>query len=226
MGVVLVVQTAFAPIHFGLTWRLTKSVLAEHAALGEAAWVLSTRKPEDVAMDRYAEGDLQALGVVYDALAPRLYSFLVKRIRQQDVAEDIVQQTFLQMHRARGTFTAGSEVAPWAFSITRRLMIDWTRQVKRRHGVVEAGEFDLQDERAGVLDVLVMRELGEDVFRRLGALPPNQREAFELIRLDGLSTREAASVLGTTVSAVKLRAHRAYVALGLDRAQTAEEGEQ
>jgi RNA polymerase sigma-70 factor, ECF subfamily len=200
-----------------LTW---KSVLAEKRGSRDSVCVLNdTRKPEDSAMDRYAEGDDRALGIVYDALAPRLYGFLLKRIRRQDVAEDLMQQAFLQIHRARGSFVAGSEVAPWAFSITRRLMIDWARQMKRRRGVVDGGqEVDAADPSASIEDVLAMRELGEEMFRKLAALPSSQREAFELIRLDGLSTREAAGVLGTTVAAVKLRAHRAYVALGIDRA--------
>jgi RNA polymerase sigma-70 factor, ECF subfamily len=197
-----------------------KSVLAEKRGSRDSGDALNdARKPEDAAMDRYAEGDDRALGIVYDALAPRLYGFLLKRIRRQDIAEDLMQQAFLQIHRARGSFVAGSEVAPWAFSITRRLMIDWTRQMKRRRGVVEGGhEVDAADPSTSIEDVLAMRELGEEMFRKLAALPSSQREAFELIRLDGLSTREAAGVLGTTIAAVKLRAHRAYVALGIDRA--------
>jgi RNA polymerase sigma-70 factor, ECF subfamily len=198
-----------------------KSVLAEILSSSDSSDVLSetARKPEDAAMNRYAEGEDRALAIVYDALAPRLYGFLLKRIRRQDVAEDLMQQTFLQIHRARGSFAAGAEVAPWVFSIARRLMIDWARQMKRRSGVVEGGqEVDVADPQTSLEDVLAMRELGEEMFRKLAQLPSSQREAFELIRLDGLSTREAAGVLGTTVAAVKLRAHRAYVALGIDRA--------
>lgn len=63
-------------------------------------------------------------------VAPRLENFLRRYLRQTPQVEDIVQQTFLQMHQARGTFIAGAPVLPWAFAIARRLTIDGAR---RRH---------------------------------------------------------------------------------------------
>ncbi len=83
------------------------------------------------AMDRYAAGDDSAFAEVYDGLAARLYEYLLAQVRNRALAEDLVQQTFLQMHRARGSFAAGSDVRPWAFAIARRLMIDGMRRAKR-----------------------------------------------------------------------------------------------
>ena len=62
-------------------------------------------------------------------------------------------------------------------------------------------------------DVAIAKEVAARLSVELGRLPENQRVAFELIKQDGLSVAEAAQVLGTTVAAVKLRAHRAYEAL-------------
>jgi RNA polymerase sigma-70 factor (ECF subfamily) len=70
-------------------------------------------------MDRYAQGDDSAFAELYDGLAPRLLGFLVRQTRDQAKAEDIVQQTMLQIHRARGRFLPGAEVTPWAFAIAR-----------------------------------------------------------------------------------------------------------
>jgi RNA polymerase sigma-70 factor, ECF subfamily len=174
------------------------------------------RSQEDRAMDRYAEGDNGALSIVYDAIAPRVFGFLIKRTRDEQLAEDLLQQTFLHIHRARGTFIAGSEVAPWAFSIARRLLIDSARASKRRRAVLSSDvSVDAADGTQAIDETLALRELGAQVFKLLEALPSNQREAFEMIRLDGLSIREAASAIGATEASVKLRAHRAYKALGL-----------
>ena len=69
--------------------------------------------PEDVAMNAYADGDDRALNVVYDALAPRLFGFFLRRARSREVAEDLLQRTFLQIHRHRANFLRGAAVAPW-----------------------------------------------------------------------------------------------------------------
>src|SRR5688572_8224274 len=82
----------------------------------------------DTAMDRYARGEDAAFAEVYDGLAPRLMAFLVRYTRDRARAEDVVQQTMLQIHRARGRFTPGAQVVPWAFAIARRLLIDSHRR--------------------------------------------------------------------------------------------------
>jgi RNA polymerase sigma-70 factor (ECF subfamily) len=169
----------------------------------------------DAAMDRYARGEDSAFDEVYDKLAPRLYRFLLRYTRDHARAEDVVQQTMLQIHRARGRFIPGAEVTPWAFAIARRLVIDQHRR---------SGREVLAPTDDAVGDLLVSLDSGADelaiakeVALRLGEelrrLPENQRVAFELIKQDGLSVAEAAQVLGTTIAAVKLRAHRAYEAL-------------
>jgi RNA polymerase sigma-70 factor, ECF subfamily len=177
------------------------------------------RRPEDEAMDRYADGDDSALARVYDALAPRLYGFLRRRLRDDALCEDLMQQTFLQMHRARGSFLRGAAVAPWALTIARRLLIDATRKAARARGVVASSSAD-SDAIDNAVDYtqnaetwVRAQELDTRLSAELAKLPPAQRQAFELIRIEGLSMQEAAELLDTSVSAVKLRAHRAYVAL-------------
>lgn len=76
----------------------------------------------DEAMSRYAQGDATAFDAVYDAVAPQLARSLRRRVRDEARLEDIIQQTFLQMHHARGNFVIGAQVMPWAFAIARRLV--------------------------------------------------------------------------------------------------------
>ena len=170
-------------------------------------------------MDRYARGDDAAFGEVYDKLGPRLFGYLVKHTRDHALAEDIVQQTMLRIHRARGRFLPGAEVMPWAFAIARRLLVDTHRRGGARHEVLAKDESQ-QDEGellasvdASADDIAIAKETAAQLHAELRRLPENQRVAFELIKQEGLSVAEAAQVLGTTVAAVKLRAHRAYEAL-------------
>jgi RNA polymerase sigma-70 factor (ECF subfamily) len=167
------------------------------------------------AMDRYARGDDRACSELYDLLAPRLYSFLIRRTRDDALAEDLLQQTFLQMHCARRHFARGASVMPWAFAIARRLLIDRFRKGGREvfgdendGGLPEPASADASPDQ-----VAVFRRLTSKVKQELERMPPAHREAFELVQYDGLSMAEAAEVLGTTVTAVKLRAHRAYETL-------------
>lgn len=170
----------------------------------------------DAAMDRYAAGDDTAFAEVYDKLSPRLFGYLLRHTRDHARAEDIVQQTMLRVHRARGRFLPGAEVMPWAFAIARRLLIDSHRRGGRE--VLAQNDDDdhaslLAAVDAGADDIAIAKETAAMLDAELKRLPENQRVAFELIKQEGLSVAEAAQVLGTTVAAVKLRAHRAYEAL-------------
>lgn len=173
----------------------------------------------DAAMDRYARGEDAAFTEVYDKLAPRLFGYLVKQTRDHARAEDIVQQTMLRIHRARGRFLPGAEVMPWAFAIARRLLVDSFRRGGARHEVLakdddqENAEDLLVALDASADEIAIAKETAAKLEEELARLPENQRVAFELIKQEGLSVAEAAQVLGTTVAAVKLRAHRAYEAL-------------
>lgn len=188
---------------------------AGQVVLPEASDV-ALRETVDAAMDRYADGDDTAFEVLYDELSPRLFAFLSRSTRDRARVEDVVQQTMLQIHRARGSFRRGARVLPWAFAIARRLLIDQHRRGAKEVLLAEGvgdGIDALRAVDALADDVAVAKQLAERLSMELSKLPENQRAAFELIKQDGLSVSEAAEVLGTTVAAVKLRAHRAYEAL-------------
>src|SRR5690349_7185797 len=81
----------------------------------------------DGAMERYADGDDSAFRVLYEALGDRLHAFLLRMTKSPAVAEELVQDTFLRMHRARGTFRKGASVVAWSYAIARNVYIDQVR---------------------------------------------------------------------------------------------------
>jgi RNA polymerase sigma-70 factor (ECF subfamily) len=167
-------------------------------------------------MERYAMGDDAAFSEVYAALAPPLLSYLRRRTARVDRAEDLLQQTFLQIHRGRASFIPGAEVTAWAYAIARRLTIDASRKDRRQVPIATAEEAELcppASTHPRADDLLHARELEEQLDREIARLPAPQRTAFVLVRQEGRSTAEAAQVLGCTTTAVKLRVHRAYEAL-------------
>jgi len=182
------------------------------------------RDPErdraNAAMERYARGEDQAFSELYDSLAPRLRRYLHRASRDPGWADDLLQQTMLQIHRARGRFIAGAEVFPWAFAIARRLLIDGVRRRKHERRTIsletggrEASAVEAAADQDAADELIDSARLARALEAELERLPESHRTAFELLKNEGLSIREAALVLGTTPTAVKLRAHRAYVAL-------------
>jgi RNA polymerase sigma-70 factor (ECF subfamily) len=167
----------------------------------------------DLAMSRYAEGHDAAFGEVFGALSPRLLAFLRRLCGSPELAHDLVQETFLRMHRARGSFVPGSAVVPWAYAIARNCFVSHARSLKSR---AARSSLDITDhEVAAGLDsnaeeAAAVRQSAELVERTLAKMSVTNREAFVLIRFEGQSVAEAAQILGASEGAVKLRAFRAY----------------
>jgi len=174
------------------------------------------------AMDRYADGDAAAFPILYDAIAPRLDGFVRRRTREASRIDDIVQQTFERIHRARGTFVRGSDVLSWAFKIARNLCIDAGAQGWRERGGGHAGagadgaDDPLADAVAEVVDaerVATARETLAHVVRAFRRLPERQQLALELVRVEGFSLAAAAENLGGTLPSLKMSVFRGAAAL-------------
>ncbi len=171
-------------------------------------------------MTRYCDGDAGAFRELYALVAPRLLGYLLKMARERALADDLLQQTFLKVHRARTSYVRGADPLPWIYSIAHRTFIDETRKHKR--AVVRVGEAEeLPEVPAGLTGESEDRrddgrgdpELMAAALDALAGLPVQQREAVVLTKLDGKTVAEAAEIAGTTVGAMKVRAHRGYEAL-------------
>jgi RNA polymerase sigma-70 factor (ECF subfamily) len=170
-------------------------------------------------MERYAHGDAAAFEPLYDGLAPRLRGFLRRAVRDPTLADDLVQHTFLRMHRGRASFERDGAVLPWAYAIARRLMLDALRSRRRKPESAIPNE-ELVPSADNPEARVAGREDLEQLRAKLAKLPEEHRIAFELVRVEGLSLAEAAAVVGATPAAMKMRAHRAYVALGIAHGQS------
>ena len=172
-------------------------------------------------MQRYCDGDASAFRELYALVAPRVYGYLVKMARQRALADDLLQQTFLKVHRARAAYVRGADPLPWIYAIAHRTFIDEARKAKRTKVVVGDGD-ELPEAQAGITGAPAEAddpqgggdpEQIKAALDALAALPEQQREAVVLTKLDGKSVAEAAEIAGTTVGAMKVRAHRGYEAL-------------
>lgn len=164
-------------------------------------------RSDEALMAAYRAGDRGAFDALFTRYAPRLRQMLSRRINRADDVADLVQQTFLQLHRARADFREDAKLRPWLYTIALNL----ARQYFRRKGhrtETSLGEHE-PPERGREGDPerpAVARELRV----ALDHLPAAQREVIELHWFSGLPFKEVAQVVGASESAVKVRAHRGY----------------
>lgn len=164
-------------------------------------------RSDEVLMAAYRAGDRGAFDALFSRYAPRLRQTLGRRINRGEDVADLVQQTFLQLHRARADFREGAKLRPWLYTIALNLARQYFRR-KGRRPETGLGEFE-PPERGQQGDPerpAVARELRE----ALATLPEAQREVIELHWFEGLPFKEVAQVVGASESAVKVRAHRGY----------------
>jgi RNA polymerase sigma-70 factor (ECF subfamily) len=164
-------------------------------------------------MSRYAEGDDAAFALVFSELAPRLRNFLRRLTGSQELADDLVQETLLRMHHARSAFTPGKPVVPWAYAIARNCYVSHTRSLRARLERASTGmeALDLLADSGGCGEQQRMaRETALTVERALLGMTAARREAFVLLRYEGLSVASAAQIVGISEGALKIRAFHAY----------------
>ncbi len=158
-------------------------------------------------MERVQRGDPDAYRLLLEDVAPVLRQFLARRVRDGCDLDDVCQDALLALHRARNTYEPGRHFDAWFFAIAthvstthfRRSMARARREVPEQASV---GGVTAPD------DGLAWR-----LRRALDALPASQRTALQLLRVRGLSLEEAAAEAGTSIGAMKVRAHRALKAL-------------
>ncbi|PYR42764.1 MAG: RNA polymerase sigma factor [Acidobacteria bacterium] len=158
-------------------------------------------------MCEYLAGRIEAFDGLYAALGTRLRAYLLSLCRDSSVADDLLQETFLQMHRSRRTYQPGRPVAPWVFAIARHVFLMHRRGSARRVRFLErvaaaVGADDMmRDDRRALADVDAVR-------RALRAVPADQRRALVLHHVEGWSFAEIADRLGIRLNAAKTRAFR------------------
>ena len=161
-------------------------------------------------MAAYLDGDRAAFDALFSRYAPRLRQMLGRRIARGEDVADVVQQTFLQLHRARKDFRVDAKLRPWLYTIALNLSRQYFRRQGRRP---ETGLGDQDPPERGREGDPERTSEARELREALADLPAPQREVVELHWFEGLPFKEVAQIVGASESAVKVRAHRAYAKL-------------
>ena len=172
---------------------------------------------EQELIQRLRNGDEQAFKYLVDNFQDRVFNTVIGIVQNEQDAEDVAQEVFIQVYRAIHSFKGESQLSTWIYRIatTRSLDLLRSRKSKKRFAFVQS-IFGKNDELAhdppdfyhpGV--ALEKKEDSRILAKAISRLPENQRVAFTLNKLEDLSYHEVSEIMKTTVSAVESLLHRA-----------------
>jgi RNA polymerase sigma-70 factor (ECF subfamily) len=156
-------------------------------------------------MSGYQQADDEAATALIEKVSPRLLRFFWLQAFSRRHADDLLQETWMRVHKARHTYRPGEPVLPWIFAIARHTGLDSYRKTRR----VEVREMQVEELPEIAAAPLVSQD-GAGVDAMLGALPESQREVLVMLKVSGMTIEEVARATSSSVGSVKQKAHRAY----------------
>jgi RNA polymerase sigma-70 factor (ECF subfamily) len=156
----------------------------------------------------YQQSDPAAATALVTQLSPSIFQFFLAQVRNRSEAEDLLQDFWLRIHKARATFRPGEPLMPWLYAIARRVRVDRYRKTKgaREHEILS----EVLPEKASQE---APRQTTPKISEMLQSLPESQREVLLMLKVSGLSLEEVARATGVSIGSVKQKAHRAYESL-------------
>jgi RNA polymerase sigma-70 factor, ECF subfamily len=179
----------------------------------EGAWGVAASEWPDL-MLRAQSGDQPAYNRLLRAIAPVVRTSVRRRIRDEALAEDVVQDVLLAVHRVRHTYDPDRPFLPWLSAIVSTRAIDALRRTgrHRRREVHDDAIMAMQVDGSATY-AIESATIGRDLDRYLSRLPDRQRRMIERVRLQEMSLTEAAAASGETLPTVKSLLHRALLSL-------------
>ena len=171
---------------------------------------------------RLRTGDVAAFDEVYAAFNPRLFSFLARLTVRREVAEDLLEETWLRLVTHAADLRPDTRLAPWLFTVARNLYASYCRArlVETSHAAGLISLWPSPAPPASPFEALAATETERHLEAALATLPVAYREALLLVTSDELSASEAAAVCGISPEALRQRVSRAraMLARGLEAA--------
>jgi len=169
------------------------------------------RETEFTLVQRMAGGDTAAFDAIYDEYRARLYSFLVRLSRQRDLAQDLLEETWLRLVEHAGRFKPGTPLGPWLYTVAHNLYFSYCRsrviEDERVAGLM--GLWPSAARRPSPFEEASAGELEARLERALAALPPRYRELLQLSLVEEMTPAEIAEVCGVTSQTLRQRLFRA-----------------
>ncbi len=184
------------------------------AAVSAPSPAAPSADPERAWLDGLRRGDAASFDAVFAAYRRRLYGYLVRMTRRRDVAEDLLQETFLRLAQHAKRLADDTRLGAWLFTVAHRLFVSWTRAQGVR--AVLAAEVPPREPAGGdrsPLEAVAASQAQAALERAFAELAPAYREVALLVGVEGLQPAEVAQILGQKPDAVRQRLARARAQL-------------
>jgi RNA polymerase sigma-70 factor (ECF subfamily) len=164
---------------------------------------------------RLRTGDPAAFDVVHDALNARLYNFLARLSNKRDVAEDLLEETWLRLVTHARRLRPDTRLGPWLFTVARHVHASYCRSrlVEDSHAGDLMGLWPHGRPGPSPFEAMEADETGRRLAAALASLPLTYREALLLVVVEGMRHSEAADICGVTTEAMRQRVSRARALL-------------
>ena len=158
-------------------------------------------------MSQAQAGDQNIYKKLLTEVAKVLRPYFVKRIKDVNEVEDLIQEVLLGLHTARHTYDPQRSFTSWLYSIAKYKTIDYYRKSKRRADWVQLESFGEDYFSEELFNGEKAQSLIEEA---ISQLPKTQRDVFIYLKIEGLSIKETAKKMNSSESAIKVNAHRSY----------------
>ena len=180
------------------------------------------REVELALVERVRAGDTAAFDTIHAAFNTRLYGFLARLARSRDIAEDLLEETWLRFVTHADQLRPDTRLGPWLFTVARNVHVTWcrARAVERR----AAASLDLWPAESAAESPFAQaagHELGRRLEHALASVSVDAREVLLLVGVEGMTPSEAAAVCGVTPEAMRQRLKRARALLSERLAESA-----
>src|SRR5437762_9871096 len=165
-------------------------------------------------IDGLRRGDPASFDAAFAAYRRRLYGYLVRMTRRRDVAEDLLQETFLRLAQHAKRLAEDTRLGAWLFTVAHRLFVSWTRAQGVR--AMLAAELPPREPGGGErspLDAVAASQAQAALERAFAELAPPYREVALLVGVEGMQPAEVAQILGHKPEAIRQRLARARAQL-------------
>jgi RNA polymerase sigma-70 factor (ECF subfamily) len=169
------------------------------------------RDTELALVERLRRGEVEAFDEAYAAFNTRLFTFLLRLSRRRDVAEDLLEETWLRLVKSAARLRPDTRLGPWLFTVARNLHVSFVRGRLLEDSVSGSliALWPGSQERCSPFEAAAASELEARIERALAAMPIAMREVLLLIGVAGMAHSDAAEVCGITPEALRQRLHRA-----------------
>ena len=167
----------------------------------------------------YLKGDSKSFEALIQKHKNKIYAFILSKIRNRDLAEDIFQDTFIKVINSlqKGKYNEEGKFLPWVMRIANNLVIDYFRKSKKMRTIAPTDDFDifdiLQDGEKNIEDNLVNNQIHKDLRKLIEHLPEDQKEVLKMRYYAELSFKEISECTGVSINTALGRMRYALINL-------------